>query len=385
MIYLDHASTTPVLSEVRDEIISIMDRVTGNPSNLHRLGLEAARQLRLSRTKIAECLGVLPTEIFFCSCGTEANNWIFESVLATQPELQNIVVSSIEHASVHFKAESLRETEKNIIQLPVLGSGVIDLQKLPKILEAGNSFLSLIAVNNETGMRQPLADIRSCDPSQSLLFHTDATQALGKVPFLPAKLGVDFATFSGHKIGAPKGIGFLFKKQNLPFGKMLQGGSQEFGYRGGTENIPYIAGLAKAVEIATEQLSENQKNFSQLSKTLRRELSTIQGLRFHGTDFDNPEKHSQAIFNFSAGNIPSDILQIRLSDAGLCVSGGSACSSGANRPSRVLTAMGVPDAEIKSALRMSISPSTTQGEVTEAVATFKGVLSRLGSRSQESS
>ncbi|MBL8993318.1 MAG: aminotransferase class V-fold PLP-dependent enzyme, partial [Spirochaetia bacterium] len=248
MIYLDHASTSPVLPEVRDEIISAMDRVSGNPSNLHRAGQEAARLLRTSRTRIAECLDVLPTEILFCSCGTEANNWVLESTAVIHPDLDLLALSTMEHASVHFKAESLRGRVKEVDFYPVNEEGVLDLSGLSEKLRGKKTFFSLLAVNNETGVVQPLEEVRAFANGNALILHSDATQALGKIPFQPSKLGLDFATFSGHKIGAPKGIGFLFKKQSAAFSTLLHGGTQALGSRGGTDNLPDIAGLAQAGE-----------------------------------------------------------------------------------------------------------------------------------------
>lgn len=373
VIYLDHASTSPVLPEVRDEIVAAMDRVSGNPSNLHRAGQEAARLLRASRAKVAGCLGVLPTEILFCSCGSEANNWILESAAFIHQDLDLLALSTIEHASVHFKAESLEGRIKNIAYVPVDEDGILKYTGLPEIIRGKKTFLSVLAVNNETGVIQPISELRSLAAEGDLILHSDATQALGKIPFQPAKLGLDFATFTGHKIGAPKGIGFLYKKQSAPFSKLLHGGNQEFGYRAGTENIPYIAGLAKAVERAVSRLPETAPHLSKLHQAAVAGISEIKGVRFNGSQ----DRHSHAILNFSVEGLASDILQIRLSDAGLCLSGGSACSSGANRPSRVLTSMGLSTETIRSALRMSFSAATTAEEVSAGLSILKKTVESL--------
>lgn len=373
MIYLDHASTSPVLPEVREEIFSAMDRVTGNPSNLHKAGQEAARLLRSSRARVAACLGVLPTEIFFCSCGTEANNWILESAATVLKDLDLLALSTIEHASVHFKAESLAGRIRETRFCTVDDTGVLKMDGLPDLFQGKKVFFSLLAVNNETGVIQPLEELRSLGKEGDLILHSDATQALGKISFLPAELDLDFATFSGHKIGAPKGIGFLYKKQQVAFSKLLHGGNQEFGYRGGTENIPYIAGLAKAVELATVRVGETNRHLTKLYAAAVGEIAKVGGIRLNGSQ----TKHSRAIINFSVEGLPSDILQIRLSDDGLCLSGGSACSSGANRPSRVLTAMGLDPETIRCALRMSFSPQTSLEEVMQGVALLKKTVASL--------
>lgn len=367
MIYLDHAATTPVLPEAVDAIQSALANTWGNPSSLHPIGQAAGRLLRQSRSRIAAALGVAPTEILFCSCGSEANNWALEGILCAHPTVRTLVTSRLEHPSVFSKAEALSSRKGaetvRVHYLPVTEGGRVRVDELPALLESGPALLSLMLVNNETGALQPVADAiaiarRSPHP---VFIHVDAIQALGKFPIDLKSLGADLVSFCGHKIGAPKGVAFLYKKSGVELGRLLEGGGQELGLRGGTENTPYVAGLAVAVERAVSGAAANAARFSSLQKLLLEKVLSIPGVTING----DPEESSRAVVNFSVSGTQSDIMQIRLGDAGLCVSGGAACSSGARRPSRILLAMGLDPKRIESSLRFSFGPATTESEVLE--------------------
>ncbi|MBN8215002.1 MAG: cysteine desulfurase [Spirochaetes bacterium] len=363
MIYLDYAATTPVLPEVAGAIREAMENHWGNPSSLHPIGQGAGRLLRQSRSRIAAALGVGPTEILFCSCGSEANNWALDGILSAHPDVRTLITSRLEHPSVFAKAEALAKEDPGLRLhfLPVSGEGRVLLDGLPDLLASGPALVSLMLVNNETGVLQPVAEAvamarRAPHP---VFVHVDAVQALGKLALDLKGLDADLVSFGGHKIGAPKGAAFLYKKPGLELGRLIEGGGQELGLRGGTENTPYLAGLAVAVERAVLEAPAFAQRCERLQAILLEKLLAIPGVVLNG----DPAGNSRAIVNFSVPGTQSDIMQIRLGDGGLCISGGAACASGARRPSRILLAMGLEAKRIESSLRVSFGPATTEAEV----------------------
>jgi cysteine desulfurase len=365
-IYLDHASTSEVDPQVAKVIYETMLHFSGNPSNLHKRGQEAGQILRKARSQIADCLGVDPVEIYFTASGSEANNWVMFSAANLY---DRVMTSEIEHASLHFAFEEAKERSKllsgakpDFQTVSTSSSGEVDLLSLREQLHNTRTFVSLIAVNNETGVTLDFEGLKAIKEKSPFDFHTDATQVLGKID-LDFKNGlIDYATFSGHKIGAPKGIGFLYKKKNKTLKKWLLGGAQELGLRAGTENTPYIVGLALAVEKTLSDMQTKKAHFKTLSAHWKNLIQAVPNVVVNGTR----ERNSDAIFNFSVEGLDSDLLQIVLSQKGVYLSGGAACSSGSQMPSRVLKAMGLPSERIRSALRVSFSSQTTIEELQRA-------------------
>lgn len=359
--YLDHNATTPVKPEVRDLMLEMLT-FPGNASSVHQMGRRARRHLEESRQKIKTFVNAGPKDVVvFTSGATEANNMVLQGV-----DAERVIVSAIEHPSVLQAAPSTRETA------PVTPDGVIDLAALEKML-AGNTRQTLVSVmlaNNETGVIQPLADIMALARRHGALVHTDAVQAAGKIPLDIQALGVDFLTLSAHKMGGPQGVGCLVVANCAPVSPLLKGGGQERNLRAGTENLAGIAGFARAAELA------DVSAFQRLSVLRDRMEAELQGqapaLRVFGRDVARICNTSL----FSHPALKAETLLIALDLEGICVSNGSACSSGTVKPSHVLQAMGVPEAEIAGALRVSLGWDTAGQDVENFVRQWSAILQR---------
>lgn len=382
MIYLDHAATTPVLPAVSDAVVSAMAQTWGNPSSLHPAGQQAGRLLRESRRRVAEALGATAPEILFAASGSEANQWALCGALLaarTGEPFRQLVTSELEHPSVHNAVSSLGEDPRfpglTLLRLPVTSEGRIELDDLPALLDRGPTLLSLMWVNNETGIRQPVEEAVAMARSSRhpAVVHVDGVQALGHLPVDLGTLRADFVTLSGHKVGAPKGAAVLYRRQRgekIPkFSRLIEGGGQEFGLRGGTENTAFAAALAVAVPRAQQFIQEHPEHYLQLGRHGVAAMTALPGVTLNAP----LNLGTGAILSFAVAGVESDVLQIRLGGEGICVSGGSACASGSRRPSRVLTAMGLAPEVVGSSLRLSFGPETTLEEI-DACA---GILGRL--------
>lgn len=344
MIYLDNAATTQMSSEVLEAMLPYMKEAYGNPSSSYALGREARNAVEVARSKIAMCIGAEPDEIIFTSGGTEADNLAINGFLNANPFLNMCITSTIEHKAI--------KTNKHAHQCFFCNTdGVIDVNNVNDYIstfKGGTSWLylvSVMAVNNETGVRQPIEKIAEVSHEAGFIFHTDAVQAFGHIPINVKSMGIDMMSVSAHKINGPKGIGFLYKKRDVQLAKCFSGGGQEFGLRPGTENVAGIVGLAKAVELATEDIKEvNLGWFEDM-------LVDMCGAKINGVScHDDPYKR---IISCRFDDIHNGTLLQGLSDVGIYVSAGSACNSDSAEPSHVLKAMGLSDVECNQSIRIS--------------------------------
>ena len=339
MIYLDNAATTPMSAEVLEAMLPYLTDKFGNPSASYTLGRTAREAVERSRSVIAECIGAEPDEIIFTSGGTEADNIAIYGYMKTH--YCPCLTSGIEHKAVQANAAYVFRCDE---------TGTVDIDEVRAILaryynSGKRSWLaSVIAVNNETGVRQPIEEIAKAVHEVDYVFHTDAVQGFGHVPINVREMGIDMMSVSAHKINGPKGVGFLYKRKNIKIARSFNGGGQEFGLRPGTENVAGIVGLAKAVEIATSNIKK--VNLGWFEDMLIESGAIINGVSCH----DDPYKR---IISCRFDDIHNGTLLQGLSDVGIYVSAGSACNSDSAEPSHVLKAMGLSDEECNKSIRIS--------------------------------
>jgi cysteine desulfurase len=356
-VYLDHNATTPILPEVLDTMLRYCSDGFGNPSSVHRYGRQARVTVDEARDCIAQMLAAPAASITFCSGGTEANNTIVKGVAAALKERGNhLVTSPIEHPAVLDVCADLARQGYEITYVPVDDQGIVDPEAVREALTDDTILVSIMYANNETGTVQPIADIARLVGERGILMHTDAVQAFGKLPMRVEDLGVDFLSFSGHKLYAPKGIGGWYRRPQAPLHPLLHGGHQERGWRSGTENVAGIAALGKACEIAQSDMFQEWERLRQLQQSFER------GLRQHFADVRIQGEGAHRLpttTNAAFTGVEGETLMMSLDLQGVAISTGSACSSGSLEPSHVLRAMHVPDDYLPGALRFSFGRSTT--------------------------
>ena len=375
MIYLDHNATTPLHSRVFDAMEPYLKDRFGNPSSLYRPGREAKTAVENARSRIAECLGCHPNEIVFTAGGTEADNLALRGIARSRKNSGNhIVTSSIEHHAVLHTCKMLEEDGYRVTYLPVTENGLIDPDEVARSLTPETILISIMLANNETGVINPVEKIAKLAAERGVLFHTDAVQALGKVPLPVQTLGVDSAAFAGHKIYGPKGSGFLYIKQGTAISPAITGGSHEFGLRAGTENVAGIVGLAEAVMLASSTLETESKRLETLRHRLEVGVSErLSGVTVNGSAAPRVPNTS----NLSFQGVDGESILIALDLEGICVSTGSACSTGDPEPSHVLTAMGRSAREAQGAIRFSLGKDTTDQDIDVTVDTLVRTVGRL--------
>ena len=362
-IYLDNAATTAVYPEAAALMNRIMCGDFGNPSSLHKKGIEAEQYLKTAAKDLAEILKVKDKEIFFTSGGTEADNWaIFGSAMANKRRGMHLITTQIEHAAA---AEPMKKLEKEGFEVTRLGvdeTGTIRLDELKNAIRPDTILVSIMAVNNEIGSIQPVKEageiIKKANPQT--LFHVDAIQAFCKIPLFPAKEKIDLMAVSSHKIHGPKGAGFLTIAPGVKIEPLIFGGGQQGGYRSGTDNVPGAAGMAYAAKRMAEHLAENSEKMQSLRKRLIGYLREMPDVAVHGQSLPFGAPH---IVNASFLGIRSEVLLHSLEEKGIYVSSGSACSSHKRAASATLTAIGCSRAEIESSVRFSFCEQTTQEEI----------------------
>lgn len=374
IVYADNAATTPVYPEVAAEIQKCCLECWGNPSSAHDKGYEAKAVLTSARERIANVLGCLPSEIYFTSCGTEADNWAIKGAARrlVKKGKNHIVTSAIEHPAVLNTCHALEKEGFEVTYLPVDNYGRVSLDDVRAVVTDKTAIVAIMFANNEIGTIEPIAEITKIAHEKGALMFTDAVQAVGNVDIDLHELGVDMLSLSGHKLHAPKGIGILYIKRGVVIDNLIDGGGQESRKRGGTENIPYIAGLAKALEIAKDKMSELPRVVEMRDKLIR-ELSKVPYSRVHG----HPTERLPGIVNIGFKYVEGESILLWLNLAGICASTGSACSSATLDASHVLLATGVPHEEAHGTLRLSISSDTTDEEIDYIIATVPGIIKRL--------
>jgi cysteine desulfurase len=374
LIYLDNNATTCVAPEVREAMLPFLTDLWGNPSSMHAFGGSVMRHVEEAREKVAALIHADPSEIIFTSCGTESNNAAIYGVAEILGPQARLITSRVEHPAVLGPCRHFREHGHTVIELPVDGVGQVDLAALREALLGGHCLVSLMWANNETGTIFPIDEIATLVKSVGGVFHTDAVQAVGKVPLDVSRTPVDLLSLSGHKLHAPKGIGALYVRRGTRLKTFMIGGHQEHGRRGGTENVPYIVGLGKAAELAAASLAGESARVAPLRDRLEAGLlATCPDARVNG----DPRHRLPNTLNISFEFIEGEAILYHLSDLGICASSGSACSSGSLEPSHVIRAMGVPFTAVHGSIRFSLSRYTTAADIDTVLDHVPRVVAKL--------
>jgi cysteine desulfurase len=377
-VYLDHAATTPVRAEVLEAMLPYLtDQTFGNPSSAHRFGRAARAGIEQARRLIAEALGAEPSQVIFTSGGTEADNLaIVGAVLAARDRGAPMcaAVSAIEHKAVLAAAHACRHLGGREVVLPVDANGQVELDAVDAILAEKPSIVSVMWVNNEVGVIQPVAEIARRCQDAGVIFHTDAVQAVGKVPVSVAELPCTLLTISGHKIGAPKGIGALIVRDRKAVEAIIHGGGQQFGIRPGTENVAGAVALGRAVQLAAAEQASLAERLCQLRNDLARRLKASV-LDLVVIAEQSPRAPHLLCVAFHGAD--SEALIMHLDLAGVAASSGSACSTGAVEPSHVLVAMGTPRELALGAIRFSFGRGSTEADVDRAAEVVPTVVAKV--------
>ena len=374
LVYMDHNATTPVHPDVLDAMLPFQREAFGNPSSVHRFGRRARVAVDDARDAVADVLRAPAASVIFSSGGTEANNTIIKGVALAQGQRgRHLVTSQIEHPAVLDACADLERQGYEVTYVPVDAHGVVDPQAVQDSLTDHTVLVSVMLANNEVGALQPIADIAAVAHDRGALVHTDAVQAFGKVPLSVDELGVDFLTFSGHKVYAPKGIGGWYERTAAALRPLLHGGHQERGRRSGTENVAGIAALGKACDIAGRDATAEGERLRQLQQRLEHGIrERIGDVRIQSEEAPRVPGTTNASF----GGTEGEALMMSLDLQGVAISTGSACSSGSLEPSHVLRAMRVPRPYLHGALRFSLGRSTTADDVDYVLDILPGIVAQ---------
>jgi cysteine desulfurase len=376
LIYFDNNATTKTDPAVLKAMMPWLTEDYGNPSSAYRFGKRAADAVEHARAQVAALLGCEPREIIFTSCGTESNNAAINSALTLDPDRQHVITTRVEHSAIMKQGEWLAKRGVEITWLGVDSNGQIDLQELERTIRPDTAIVSTMWANNETGVIIPIQEIAAIVHKKKVLFHTDAVQAVGKVPInlAHAHSHISFLSVSGHKLHCPKGVGVLYVNKRAKFNPYLIGGGQEHGKRAGTENVPYIVGLGAAAELASKQMDHENTTVRALRDEFERAiLDSIPDTQVNG-DRDHRLPNTTSI---AFDGIESEAVLLLLDQAGLCCSAGSACTTGSVHPSHVLKAMGFSTERARASLRFSFSRYTTSQEINKGLEILRGVIGKL--------
>ena len=380
-IYVDNAATTSMSKDVLDSMLPYFSRNYGNPSSLYSLAQVSRDAVEVSRETIADILNCKPSEIVFNSGGTESDNLAIIGVSkALEPTGKHLITSKIEHHAVIHAMEEMESLGFKVTYLDVDKDGFVNLDQLEQCITSETTLISIMYANNETGAIQPIKEIgqiikkKSIDLNRDIYFHTDAVQAAGKLSLDVEELGVDLMTISGHKFYGPKGTGLLYMKKGVPMSPIILGGGQERQRRSGTENVPGIVGLAKALQLADSSKDNFNSHCNKLINYIREKLS---GFKYNNSII-TPEKNSLSnILNVCFENFEGEPILIGLDMAGICASSGSACSSASHEPSHVLIAQGIDPKLAVGSIRISLSLENTEQDIEYLVENLERVVSEL--------
>lgn len=373
-IYLDNNATCMVAPRVVEAMMPFFSQLYGNPSSMHSFGGKVASHVARAREQVAALLNVSPDEIVFTSCGTEADNHAIRGVLEANPDKKHLVTTKVEHPAVLNVFRFLTKKGYRVTELVVDKQGNLNLEQLKTALTPDTALLSVMAANNETGTLFPIDEIATIAREKGVTFHTDAVQAIGKIPMDLKKINVDLLSLSGHKLHTPKGIGALFIRKGTRISPFMLGGHQEKGRRAGTENVPYIIGLGQACEDAMNDIFEENNRV----RLLRDKLETgIRSVVTHTYINGNPLWRLPNTTNIGFEFIEGESILLHMSAAGIAASSGSACTSGSLEPSHVLMAMEVPFSYAHGSVRFSLSKFTTEEEIDYVVRTVPPIIQRL--------
>lgn len=375
LVYLDNAATTKMSKRVIEEMTESFENIYGNPSSTHTLGQKAKAVVENARHIVAKNLKVEAKEIVFTSGGAEGNNLVIKGFLKQNKDKgKHIITTKIEHSTVLKTFESLEKQGYDVTYIDVTKDGIIDVEKLKKAVRKDTALVSVMFVNNETGVIQPIKEIGEFLKEKEIFFHTDAVQAIGKFEIYPKELRIDALTVSSHKFYGPKGTGFVFIDKKYNIEKEIFGGSQERNRRAGTENVNGILGTGVALEEVYEKMEvifEHEKKIQEyLEEKLKNEIGRIQKVEINGEN----SRRVKNITNVFIENTDIQMLLVALDMRGICVSGGSACMSGSLENSYVLKAMGLNDEKLKSSFRISIGKDTTIEEIDYFIENLKEII-----------
>lgn len=359
-IYLDNAATTAALPEVVEAMLPCFTMTYGNASSIHAPGREAKRALENARRQVAKALNAaIPQEIYFTAGGSESDNWAIKGVAFAHGK-GHIITTAIEHHAVLHTCQWLEKKGFAVTYLPVDAYGRVTAAQVEASLRPDTILVSVMAANNEVGTLEPIAEIGALCRERQVLFHTDAVQAVGAIPLDVQAMQIDLLSMSGHKLHGPKGVGALYVRKGVKLDPLIHGGAQERGFRAGTENLPGVVGLGKAIEIAHMHLAENAARMTMLRERLLNGLmARVPNMRLNG----HPTQRLPGNVNLSFDRVEGEALLLRLDLMGVAGSSGSACTSGTLDPSHVLLALGLSEAEANGALRLTLGTDTTAEDI----------------------
>ncbi len=373
-IYLDNNATTQVAPEVLDEMLPYFKEYYGNPSSMHTFGGRVGMKIKVARQQVADLLGAKPDEIIFTSCGTESDSTAIYAAIHSNINKRHIITSRVEHPAVKNMFEHLAKKDYRVTFVPVDSKGQLDVDYLYDSLTDETALVSLMWANNETGVIFPVEEIAKKVKERGIAFHTDAVQAVGKLPIDLSKSQIDMLSLSGHKLHAPKGVGVLFVRKGTKFSPYLLGGHQEKGRRAGTENVASIIALGKACELAGAKMEEENTRVRKLRDKLENELLTkVPNAIINGDTEHRLPNTTSVAFEFVEG----ESILLMMDEFNICASSGSACTSGSLEPSHVLRAMGVPFTAAHGSIRFSLSVYNTEEEIDFVIEKLPPIIERL--------
>jgi cysteine desulfurase len=373
-VYADNNATTQVAPEVVEAMAPFFKEYYGNPSSMHYMATPSEKAIKQAREKVARLINADPSEIVFTSCGTESDNAAIRGALTALPNKRHIITTRVEHPAVRNLCQYLGKNGYRLTELSVDKLGQIDLDEIRETLDDDTAIVSIMWANNETGVIFPIAEIAELVKSRGAVFHCDAVQAAGKLPLDVKSVNVDMLSISGHKLHAPKGIGVLYIRKGTYFVPLLMGGHQELGRRGGTENVPYIAGLGRAAELALVSMEDERKRVTALRDRLENELlEKALDASVNGDRINRLPNTTSISFKYIEG----EAILLLLSAEGVAASSGSACTSGSLEPSHVLRAMGVPFTRVHGSIRFSLSRYNSEEDVSYIIEKMVPIVRRL--------
>lgn len=374
-VYADNAATTPVTPAVLEAMTPWLMENYGNPSSIYSIGRAARTAVEKARRQVAAALNAEPGEIYFTSCGTEADNWALKGSMRrwAAKGKKHLITAAFEHHAILHSAKALEKEGFEVTYLPVTPEGLVDPAELEKAIREDTALVSIMLANNEIGTVQPIAELAAIAHAHGTWFHTDAVQAVGHIPVDVKALGVDMLSLSGHKFHAPKGVGALYVKKGILPNIFMDGGAQEKGRRAGTENLASIVGLGEAITVATASLEENMARITAMRDRLIDSLLQLPRTRLNGSR----EHRLPGNLNISFEGIEGESLLLRLDMAGICASSGSACTSGSLDPSHVLMAIGLKHEVAHGSLRLSLSELTTEEDIDYIIAQVPPIVEGL--------
>jgi len=378
IIYLDNNATTRVAPEVLETMLPFFNDQYGNPSSAHTFGGRVGKHIGSARERLAGLIGARPEEIVFTSCGTESDSTAIRAAVGANPDKKHIITTRVEHPAVKNLCEHLSRNGYRVTFVPVDRNGRLDLDFLYSSLTPDTAVVSIMWANNETGTLFPIEEVSQRVREKGIVFHTDAVQAVGKVPIRLDETRVDMLSVSGHKIHAPKGVGALYVRRGTKFLPFFLGGHQEGGRRAGTENVASIVGLGRAAELAAQHLGNDVERVRALRDRLETGLlEQVPNALVNG----DPENRLPNTTNISFEFIEGESILLMMDALGICASSGSACTSGSLEPSHVLRAMGVPFTAAHGSIRFSLSVYNTQEEIDFVIEKLPPIIERLRSMS----